>query len=167
MKERGAYACNQLALSMRSQGKLPYSSSQAGWLMIDVYTLASKLLSAARGISDATQARVFLHLICYSWAVDGCDFVTPVCSDVEPLMDSFASLFKRPMGKRQQRLQSIVDTVPSEDTVQMLKTLTFNAYSNRFLDEQRVRRGLWTILYWRSDKNLWPAPETYTFKADA
>jgi len=167
MKERGAYACNQLAMSMRSQGKLPYSSSQAGWLMIDVHTLASELLSAARGISDATQARVFLHLICYGWAVDGCDFVTPAYSDVEPLMDSFASLFRSPMGKRQQKLQSIVDTVPSEDTAQMLKTLTYNAYSNRFFDEQRVRRALWTILYWRSDKNLWPAPETYTFKTDA
>lgn len=167
MKERGVYACNQLAMSMRSQGKMPYSSSQAGWLMIDVHTLASELLSAAPSISDATQARVFLHLICYGWAVDGCDFVTPAYSNVEPLMDAFAGLFRRPLGKRQQKLQSIVDTVPSEDTVQMLKTLTYNAYSNRFFDEQRVRRGLWTILYWRSDRDLWPAPETYTFQTDA
>ena len=163
MKERGAYACNELHRIMAQRGATPYSSSSAGWLMIDIFALASQLLQTASGVSDLTQARVFLHLLCYGWVFDGCDFVTPAFSDVEPLMAIFGSLFRTPMGKRQAKLQSILDTTPSSTTTKMLRNLTNCAYSTRLIDDQRVQRALWTILYWRSDGNMWPAPDTYSF----
>ena len=163
IKERGTFACNELQRTLAAQGRTPYSSSTAGWLMIDLRTLVSDFLRTAPGVSDATQARVFLHLICYGWAVDGCDFVTPAYSDVEPLMAIFGSLFRTPMGKRQKKLQSVVDPMPSETTVHMLHNLTNCAYSHRFIDDQRIQRALWTILYWKSSGNMWPAPEEYSF----
>jgi len=163
IKERGAYACNELQRCMAAQGKTPYSSSNAGWLMIDVRTLVLELLRTAPGVSDATQARLFIHLICYGWAVDGCDFVTPSFSNVQPLMAIFGSLFRTPMGKRQRKLQGLLDTIPSETAIQMLHNLTNCAYTNRFIDDQRIQRAIWTILYWKSCGELWPAPETYGF----